>query len=305
MWKFDVSNCNPDNWKVAFTSSTGQPAPLFKTLATSYITPNNPPVDGDYTVITTTIPRPITAKPESDLHSRGGVMVYFGTGKYFLNVDNLVDAASDSVQTFYGIWDECVNYAGGTASCDDHPISGNAKLEKSQLVQQTIIQEEVNNRATSRNPVDYLTKKGWYMDLYKGNGYVTGERVVSQAIIRNRRIIFSTIYPDTLARLCVSGGNSWLMLLDALTGNSLDVSAFLSNGGSSSSPEVPISINVNGVSTAVSGVKLEGVGMIDTPTLVDTKGEKEKLVGCGSSGNCKDVSISKLLGGRQSWVQIR
>ena len=31
MWKFDVSDSNPNNWKVAFTASS-QPAPLFKAI---------------------------------------------------------------------------------------------------------------------------------------------------------------------------------------------------------------------------------------------------------------------------------
>ena len=36
MWKFDVSDSNPNKWKVAFASS-GQPAPLFTAISSQYL----------------------------------------------------------------------------------------------------------------------------------------------------------------------------------------------------------------------------------------------------------------------------
>ena len=227
MWKFDVSDSAPDKWKVAFKTADNQPAPLFKAISTQYETGPDGSKITNYPAI-----QRITAKPESAKHPNGGIMLYFGTGKYFLSVDNYFpDPELDPVETFYGIWDECLNTAGGAGSCSNDPINETAKLDKAQLQKQTIVSETVDYRATSTIEVKYPEKKGWYMDLYyeKSNGYITGEKVISQAIIRNRRVFFSTIYPDTGE--CVPGGNSWLMSLDAFTGNKLDVSAFIVSGG--------------------------------------------------------------------------
>ena len=300
MWKFDVSDKNKDNWKVAFTSSSNQPVPLFKAISTQYETG---PADNKITNYST-IQR-ITAKPEFARHPNGGIMLYFGTGKYFLSVDNdFPDLELDPVETFYGIWDECLNYAGGAVSCSNDPINETAKLNKSQLEIQTIDFENVDHRVTSSKEVKYPEKKGWYMDLFykEGGGYITGEKVISQAIIRNRRIFFSTIYPDTGE--CVPGGNSWLMSLDALTGNKLDVSAFILSAGDLSDKETPAFIMLGEVESSVSGIKSK-VGMIDTPAIVETDGATENLVGSGSSGRTEKYKISKPLGGRQSWLQIR
>lgn len=299
MWKFDVSDSNSDNWKVAFTSS-GQPAPLFTTLSSQYAVSD--PYYGSQ--VTAAVSQPITVKPVFGRHPNGGVMLYFGTGKYFLRSDNNVDIFSDPVETFYAIWDECVNYAGVTPNCSNVPISG-----KEKLVKQTIDYEKTGVRVTSSNEVDYSTKKGWYMDLYYGKvakPIFTGERVISQAILRGRRVIFPTTTPELAG--CNFGGNSWLMLVDALTGKRLTTSAFgVLSGGEFVADEITYTDTSTGVTTShssVSGIK-STVGMIDTPAILETDGATEKLVGSGSSGDTEQYSISRPAGSRQSWVQIR
>ncbi len=308
MWKFDVSDSDPDNWKVAFTAND-LPAPFFKArsssyeINSSYLDPDsNMPIS--FTITTPADrPQPITAKPEVDQHPNGGIMLYFGTGKYFLNVDNLVDPSQDSVESFYGLWDNCVNYAGGTGTCSsDVPVDQAGKVVKSQLVQQSITFEDINYRVTSKNPVDYAKvnpDKGWYLDLYKGSGYVNGERVVSQPIIRNRRIIFTSLYPDATG-LCVAGGSSWLTLLDSLTGKALEASAFVTGSGAE---KTPISILVNEVDTSISGVKSDGI--IGTTTGIKTNDGTVKLVGIDAKDKIFAPEISEPGGGRQSWLQLR
>ena len=292
LWKFDVSDSNPDNWKVAFSTT-----PLFQATYTQFSTTN--PSNSSQTLKSGTGSQPITAKPAFSKHPNGGIMIYFGTGKYFLTTDNVLSGTgTDPVETFYGIWDECVNFAGGLGACNKGPISSG----KSQLVQQTIDYEGVTGsstiRATSKNPVDYSTKKGWYMELYKGSGSFTAEKVISQAIVQDRTIIFASILP-TARGLCIFGGTSWLTRVDALTGNSLALSAFSLTSVGNFAP-----ITIEGTDYLISAIQ-STVGMIDTPAVVATNGILIKLIASGSSGETEAYIIAGLVGGRQSWLQIR
>ncbi|MDZ4151051.1 pilus assembly protein, partial [Methylicorpusculum sp.] len=195
MWKFDVSGSNTTSWDVVKSGST--PKPLYQAITAGGVN------------------QPITAKPQVGKHPTSGVMVYFGTGKYFETGDHTV-GASPLAHTFYGIWDDCVKVAGttGGGSCSI------PNMTRSNLVAQTILLEgvftaptaveedeeeseetgftvEQNIRITSTNTVDYATKKGWYMDLVSPpNATAKGERVVSQALLRGGRIIFATLIPD-------------------------------------------------------------------------------------------------------------
>ncbi|MCX7098891.1 MAG: PilC/PilY family type IV pilus protein [Methylococcales bacterium] len=277
-WKFDVSNSNPNNWGVAFTAGD-QPAPLFKAVTTA----------------TPAKPQAITAKPEFGKHPNGGVLLYFGTGKYFLNNDNHLDTSTNPIESFYALWDSCLNYAGGGATCSNTPISG-----KSALVSQSIIYQDAENRVTSDNTLDYSTKKGWYIDLYNGSD-VTGERVVNQAILRNRRVIFPTLYPK--AGQCVAGGSSWLMMVDALTGKRLDVYGFDLDKNAEFNENDKKSIGGGGSKVSVSGVKSKAI--LNQPAIIQINNGTEKLYSPDSSGNSFSTGIQKPDIKRQSWTQIR
>ena len=301
MWKFDVSDSDPNNWNVAFTSN-GQPAPLLTAMSTQFVVPD-PANPATQTLTSRIASQPITAKPEFTKHPNGGIMLYFGTGKYFLNADQAVIQSSGPVETFYGIRDECVKYAGSSVSCSNGPINGKADLVK-QSIDYEATTGDFNVRVTSKNEVDYSKVKGWYMELYKGDDYFTGEKVISQAIIRDLRIIFSTILP---ARgLCSYGGTSWLMLVDALTGKSLDNTAFDLTGDGKFNQDDKASINIAGKDTnfAVSGVKIDG-GISKGAAVVDTDGNSIKLDSSTSSGKIDEHAIEKLQSYRQSWLQIR
>ena len=167
--------------------------------------------------------QPITAKPQvgnvgpsqTVNGSPSGVMVYFGTGKYFEDIDN--DVTNAQTQSFYGIWDN------------------NAVVNRSNLQSQSIIAEvtsgSFNLRATTDNSVNYPTQKGWYMDLLEPSATTSiGERVVSAPLLRNGRIIFVTLIPIPPAQctdICGhgSGVTSWLMELDGVTGKRLATTA--------------------------------------------------------------------------------
>ena len=294
LWKFDVSSNNTANWNVANNGT-----PLFVACTD----PNS----------CNTTRQPITAKPQvgpvgslqvvNGLSS--GVMVYFGTGKYFEDVDNNVTNAQ--TQSFYGIWDN------------------NAVVTRSSLQQQSIIAEvtsgSFNLRATSDTLVNYPTSKGWYMDLLQPSATTSiGERVVSAPLLRNGQIIFVTLLPippvGNNADVCgvAAGTTSWLMEVDAVTGKRLATTVggrgapWDINGDGIIDSNDLITVNdqaiaPSGKQSTVGGVKTPGVisnGLLEYKYTSGTKeGELEMTTEKGGGGG----SISTLTG-RQSWRQL-
>jgi type IV pilus assembly protein PilY1 len=61
--------------------------------------------------------------------------------------------------------------------------------------------------------VDYASDDGWYINLPD-----SGERLVTDPVIRGGLVFFNTMIPD--ANPCNFGGSSWLMAADWLTGGS-------------------------------------------------------------------------------------
>ena len=205
LWKFDISDANPSNWVVENSK------PLF--VACAVAGPSCSASDR----------QPITAKPgigKVGTDQGTGVMVYFGTGKYYESTDNVV-GASPQVQSLYGLWDDRT----ATNSIDD----------KSQLQEQSITFEgtpiTVDNktgsgtvRVTSRNTLCYSAstqaaaddddpeavcesanlKKGWFMNLVKPVNIAQGERVYSPPVFFNSLVIFSSGLPS--ADPCLGGG---------------------------------------------------------------------------------------------------
>ena len=177
LWTFDVRSSDPSQWKVLYADSNGTPRPLF----TAKDAANNV--------------QPITTRPEvgEPSDTSGGFMVYFGTGKYLETSDNNITGAT--TQTFYGIREMG---AGGL------PLG---LTRTNDLQQQSVTSEVVVNGKTLRVTTDNSLngKKGWYLDLP-----TTGERQVSDSVLRNGRIIFTTLIPDS--QICSFGGTSFLWI---------------------------------------------------------------------------------------------
>jgi type IV pilus assembly protein PilY1 len=289
LWKFDLTSSNPGNWKVAI-SSGGHPGPLF--VACTVAGPDCSPANR----------QPITGKPQVGRvgsEQSTGVMVFFGTGKYFEDNDSAV-VPSPQVQTFYGLWDKQLTPEDTPAPIDS----------RGRLVQQTVTEEVTADgnqknikttaavRLTSDNVVNYASQPpdlGWYIDLPS-----SGERVVTDPLLYEDRIIFSTFLPSDDA--CGYGGEGWIMQLDAVTGRRVadgqatwDVNGDGdANGGDA----------VNNHS--VSGLKTEGIP--DSPRLVRDNSVNHVL----TSQNATDRSIRDDIAGtsndktgRMSWRQIR
>ncbi len=327
MWKFKVDNANPSQWAVAF--KTG---PTYIPLFTACAGPCAAPPTNDR--------QPITTRPEVGRHPvYTGVMVYFGTGKYFETIDGN-PANQARTQTFYGIWDR---------------LQGPTQLQtftRAHLLQQNILEEDsvpfdtdgdgtpddsfdlrltTDNQLTWEDPSGGLptgsppsTHLGWYLDLVNlqvmggGASYGAtpaqhkGERQVTNSVLRNGRIIFTTLLPNDTP--CGFGGEGWLMEMDAADGSRLDVSPFDLNGdGVFNIDDAGFDTDSDGTrETAASGKKSK-VGIIPTPGILSDsttscKGckQREFKYTAGSSGKVeKTVEDSGSAGlGRQSWQEL-
>lgn len=209
------------------------------------LTSSNPSNWGNYygTKALFSAGQPITVTPQVSVSPNGGYLVYFGTGKYLENGDN----TTTTQNAFYGIQDPDV-------------ASATMPISSSTLQQQTITTTTIGTtvyRTMSSNAVNYTTQNGWYVNLP-----LSGERVVTNPILRNGRIIFTTLVPSTAT--CSYGGTSWLMEFNYLTGGQLSTQAFDTNGDGT----------INSSDTIVSGVQLGSIA--SAPTV---------LQGLGTSSN--------------------
>ncbi len=276
MWKFDVTSTNKANWDVAYDTG-GVPDPLFTAEAG----------------------QPITSQPQASFHpdNLDGFMIYFGTGHYLETTDN--DPAGNTTQAFYGIWDK--NEANLTAfdSTDllDQYIS-NQYTQSFDTDGDGSDDEDYILRDVTDNDIDFTADMGWKLEflpvLVEGVANVSnfGERQVSNAIIRNGRIIFTTLVPSSVE--CEFGGMSFLMELDFRDGSALEFPAFdLNNDGEYDADD-----------SDASG-RTSDVGIMPTVSIL-AGGAQDVAFGSGASGDIDVISLS--VGGeaygRQSWRQL-
>ena len=149
--------------------------------------------------------QPITTTPEVTLHPQMGYFLNFATGQYLA----VNDPTSTGTQTLYGVWDR-----------------GDANLDRSTLVQQSVTGVVTLSgkrfRTVSNNVVNWASKHGWYLDLP-----VSGERVAVDPMLRDGRVVFTTLIPDSSP--CTAGGTGWLMELDFASGAQLTAAPFDTN----------------------------------------------------------------------------
>ncbi len=267
VWKVDVTATNSGSWGSAYTTTGGgspQPAPLFKAM------------DGSGNA------QPITSGIEVGRAPSGasGLMVYFGTGKYFEVGDN----ATLGTQTMYGVVDN---------GSDD-------SLLRATLQQQSIIYEGTVSgnrvRAVSANTVDYATRKGWYIDLLTPPSTQRGERMISAPMLFGGRLIFQTVVPSLSP--CDYGGASWLMQVDPATGGQLLAPAFVGLGIT----EIDVG---GGVMASVSGLD-SNVGLSGGFGVPIRAGDKAYVPLTGTAGTLGAPGISSgSIKPRASWRQIQ
>ena len=263
LWKFDLSSATSSSWAIGNGGD-----PLFTAI------------NDDGTT------QPITSQPAVGGHSSGGMLVYFGTGRYLASTD----PGDTTVQSFYAIWDKDTS---GT-------------VDRSQLQEQTITAETTefgfDIRETSDNTVDWAGgKRGWYMDLTPPSGIANGERIVSKPLIKYDRVIFVTVLPSS--DQCTAGGSSWIMELELMTGGRTTLSAFDFDGdGDFDSDDELASGNVG------TGVKSK-VGITKTPTWLKGSDGKDFKELSGTSGGIMSLgNRGEVIPGtvkRLFWQQIQ
>lgn len=283
VWKFDLSSSNTSQWKVANKSGSTN-IPFFTARsATNQVQPITGPIE-------------IGPAPPG----KAGVMLYFGTGRFFAVGDNL----STQVQSFYALWDSFTNNNEITYSCSGSSCNRNTALQAQTILYEGPGPGTQTVRVSSNNGVNYSTRRGWYMDLLPPSGTAKGERVVSAPLLRHGRAIFTTLIPSSDP--CKFGGDSWLMELNASTGGRLDYSAFDLNDDNLFNASDYVTVSIGGVSQTVpiSGLASKA-GIIKTPTVISA-GEKEYKLASGTTGEI--ASVKEKGGGagfgRVSWQEL-
>jgi type IV pilus assembly protein PilY1 len=270
VWTFDVRDTDPSKWKVEYVDGSNKPAPLFiaKDAAGN--------------------PQPITSRPEVGEHPEklGGFVVYIGTGKYL----ELNDTYTTSQQTFYSIWDK-----------NEQPLTS---FGRSALLQQTVIAEPVVNgqtvRVTSDNTIDWEVQRGWYIDLP-----ATGERSVTDSVLRNGQIIFTTLIPNQ--KICQFGGSSFLMELDVNGGRRPPYPTLDINGDHKVDSTDVVSVTINGQTAIVIPPGIGSTeGILSSPTVLSS-GATEMKYSTGSTGGVFVVieNPGPRAHGRQAWRQLK
>ncbi len=302
LWKFNVTSTDTSQWKVALTQGTA-PAPLFVAQD----------ANGNR--------QPITSRPEVGTHpdGLGGFVIYFGTGKYLENSDK----STTGPQDFYAVWDT-------NDPTNPQPVTRNDLLQQTVLEVVSVQQggQTSQYRVTSdnditcgdssdhaipcwRTPAHASGKLGWFLDLP-----TTSERSVSNPILRNQRILFTTLIPST--DVCSAGGTGWLMELDIRNGGRpVETQPFFdvnNDGIFNEDDAVHVTTfdanndgRIDNKDTASATGRLSEVGIIPEPTVVaDVPNRIEYKYSAGSTGRTEVIRNNPGPGdlGRQSWRQV-
>ncbi|HEY1284294.1 MAG TPA: hypothetical protein VGE96_07420, partial [Steroidobacteraceae bacterium] len=136
-----------------------------------------------------------------------------------------------------------------------------------------------------------------------------GEMQVSDPILRNGRIVFTTLIPTPDP--CAFGGTSWLMELDALSGGRLNYTPLDLNDDRQFDALDYVTL-ADGTKVPVSGVQSE-VGITAKPGVLAGDGAEFKYMSGTKSRSATTTENMQVMRenpgpgdvGRQSWRQMR
>jgi len=250
LWAFDLSGSNSSNWSVAYKQGNTA-KPLFTAPANQQIT-STPVI-----VRNNAIPTSNSNDPN--------LIVMFGTGQYLTSGD----VTTTGMQTMNGIWD-----------------SGSHSVTQADLVEQVIgygsSVDGVFGRTLTDHDVSYGSVDGWFMNLPD-----SGERVITDPVIRGDLVFFNTMIPDS--NPCNFGGSGWLMVAKWSNGGVPGEIAFdLNNDGLLDEKDElggapAVGVEVTGIPTApvnlgrkryTSTTETTGGSSIDVTEILDTGGPK-------------------------------
>lgn len=337
LWRFDIRNANPDQWTYAklFAATDAADKAQFITAAPQVAI--NPK-------------RNVSTVANTELDELT-YMVLFGTGKYLGTTDVLNNVQYPfEQQTFYGVWDDmdagsCPGETMATAMatgdppltacftradlqaqiyCPGNPVDPTCQTGPAgdpTISAGEFSQDGETYRITSARCVEYGSddaptektcgadpplsqKRGWYLDLN-----VLGERVPGDPLLLGSRIIFTSILPDTDP--CLYGGNSWLNILKAVSGQRIDGGSFLSKTSGRPVSEPGATANAAATGFAPSSVSVAGIA--SAPNVMKSPDQGKSIIylttsgGTGGGGNEDNIGYYPIKDseiGRQSWRQL-
>ena len=173
--------------------------------------------------------QPITAAPTVLPHPNGGLMVVFGTGKFFETSDA---SPPYTPQRLYGIWD--AQPFGASSTPPGATLSGTGRLLPRTITTTTIGQAQYFT--VSSGPVSWgdgagSGLRGWYLDLPN-----PGQRMIYPLEpLAGTFLLASTLSPESSAPLndvCLASGSGsgWVYLIDGITGSGPTIAALDTNG---------------------------------------------------------------------------
>ena len=242
LWKFDISDANPANWKSAYSIS-GSPAPLFVAFASD-----------------NTTRLPIVGAPQFTFPSFGGVMLTVGTGLSVKTGDFPNVAVRQRV---FGIWDRPA-FAAGTRALP----GGVDTLVPRTLVRNSANEVTVSSAATVdfENVVPTSAKDGWYFDLPDQS-----EMVLSNIEYRGGNVFFTSVRPPADSDLCSDVPRSSFYLFDPILGFASSSVLGLPTVGSITTPIMGIDIADQKVRVVndSTGRKIPGANGTPVPACAD------------------------------------
>ena len=215
----------------------------------------------------------MTTRPEAGPHPLSGIMVYAGTGR------NLEpgDRSSTATQTLYGLWDP------------NAPAPPSYSRFDGSLLQQAM-QQRGNVRVMDDHAVDWNRHVGWFVDL------PAGERLVSDPVLRHRRLVFSSFIPSL--------GGGWLSELHAPSGGRLPFTLLDLNGDGFYTVEDHTSLSPDSTAPACC-IRSPAGGYVGTPAIL-VDGVTEVQVISETAGTVAQwvKNPGPRVVGRQSWEHV-
>lgn len=178
LWKFDLTSSSSASWVVDFGGR-----PLFQAMDDQGRR------------------QAITAAPNAAAFPLGGLLVYFGTGRFLTEEDKIQDPINDPIDAFYAVRDS------------DTRVTGRAELVQQRLVGSTPAQ-----RVVQVADIDWDSDFGWYMD-FTGTAALEGERVLAEPLLAFGLVLYNTYSPTAPDPCAGVFGSGFLMFQNALSGS--------------------------------------------------------------------------------------
>ena len=184
LWKFDVSNANPSNWKSSYVSG-GKSVPLYTTVGAASTTLS------------------ITTSPAFSFPPIGGIMLTFATGK---SIETGDFGSTTLKNRIYSVWDR-PEFA-LTVGARSLP-TGTSTFEPRDYIRQVDQSVKISTATTA---IDWTNRDGWY-----ANFPTDGEMSISNPELRGDTVYLTAIRPS-LVDDCFGTPLTTLYLLDPVTG---------------------------------------------------------------------------------------